>query len=366
MRVWKARCARAGSLASLLLVGVALFGAQSALADTATITFTDTAGNSDPAASLGRVFTVAGATAVPETLYVKYRATGGAPCAPSASVDTGTESNFEYGDHSPNGNFSYAHAVTWDQGAGTYLFCIWLASSASAVATPISQVITFRGPTGTISATLSPSAPIPAQPVTITVTGSSEAPEYAFVAYNAAGVPCAATYDSDTGSEIDDGSQANGAFSFTYTKVFTAGSYILCVWLANSSTTTTPIAGPQSIPFTVATPPPPPKPHLPPATLLATHVRSIFPKVVHNLKMTVWSQVTATGQTPQGSCWLQVYTSHQWRTAGAHTPVAAKGICQIFTRFTYAGGKRFRVSFRPAAGFKQAFGASAWVIARKQ
>jgi hypothetical protein len=82
--------------------------------------------------------------------------------------------------------------------------------------------------------------------------------------------------------------------------------------------------------------------------------------------MTVWSQITATGQTPQGSCWLQVYANHQWRTAGAHAPLTSKGVCQIVTRFTYPGGKRFRVSFRPAAGFKQAFGASAWVIAAKR
>jgi hypothetical protein len=116
------------------------------------------------------------------------------------------------------------------------------------------------------------------------------------------------------------------------------------------------------VPFTVALPPPPPPK---PVVVLSTHTRSKFPAVAHRLRMTVWSQVSATGGVPKGSCWLQVYLGRHWRTAGAHTPVTANGVCEIFTRFTYAGGKRFRVSYRPATGFRASFGGSAWVVAKK-
>jgi hypothetical protein len=53
----------------------------------------------------------------------------------------------------------------------------------------------------------------------------------------------------------------NGAFSVpASTRQSTAGSYVLCLWLAASSTDPAPIAGPQPQPFDVVAPPAPPPP----------------------------------------------------------------------------------------------------------
>src|ERR1700710_1494602 len=75
---------------------LALVGASPALADSASITFTDAAGASDPAVGVGRTFTVTGNSAVSKNIYVLVRPAGGAPCAPSASSDAGTSSPYDY------------------------------------------------------------------------------------------------------------------------------------------------------------------------------------------------------------------------------------------------------------------------------
>ena len=238
---------------------VVLTAASAAMADSAQLTITDTGGHSDPVAGVPRVFTVSGTAAVSEYLFMKQRPAGGAPCGPSANTDPGSTLTGFYDDFwskPVTGAFSLPVARTWNT-PGTFLFCIWLASSNTAVSTPISQVITFRSPTGTISATVNPVIPRPGQDAQVTVTGASEAPEYVYAKVRAAGgAPCAPTFQSDSGDSVINSAAVNGAFSQQATvNEDTPGSYVLCLWLASSSEDTAPIAGPQAVPFSVVQPP---------------------------------------------------------------------------------------------------------------
>ena len=270
----------------MALVGamlLALTAASAARADSASITFTDAAGTSDPAVDLGRTMTVTGNTTVGKYLYVLVRPAGGAPCAPSASSDAGTTSYYGsfYGDNingsSVNGNFTRRLTGTWNT-PGSFMFCIWLASSSSAPATPITQVVTFRRPTGTISATVSPIAPLADQTATVTITGSSEAIKYVYATIRpAGGAPCATSYSADSGRGLVSGTRVNGAFSVAATtSQSTPGDYLICLWLADSSSDGAPVAGPQPATFTVTAPPRPcVVPALPQFTPLASYLAAL-------------------------------------------------------------------------------------------
>ncbi len=265
---------------------LALSAASPALADSASITFTDAAGASDPAVGVGRTFTVTGNSAVSKSLYVLARPAGGAPCAPSASSDAGT-TNFGsyYGSFSGddffgatvNGDFTRRKTGTWSS-PGAFMFCIWLASSSSSPATPFTQVVTFRQPTGSISATVTPISPLAGQTATVTITGSSEAPKSVFATIRpAGGAPCATSYSADSGRGLIDGKSVNGAFSVTATTTqSTAGTFLICLWLADSSSDAAPVAGPQPATFTVADPPRPcVVPALPRFTALASYLGAL-------------------------------------------------------------------------------------------
>ncbi|MCW2995542.1 MAG: hypothetical protein JWQ18_3037 [Conexibacter sp.] len=260
-------------LAAVLLVS--LLAAASALADSATISITDTTGKSDPVSGIPRTFTVSGTTSSNKNIYIKVRNPGPTPCAPTANTDSGDwwdgyagGWDRDRGDGA-NGNFSFSDVYATGM-TGTNMFCIWIADNPDQSVTAITQTITFRSPSGTISATINPVTPTPGQQMTITVNGVSEAPERVFALVRTAGVPCSQTYDADRNigdeTELFDGysdstSNVNGNYSISDTLTeSTAGNYVLCLWLADSSSDTTPVAGPQPIPLTVASPPPPPPP----------------------------------------------------------------------------------------------------------
>jgi hypothetical protein len=263
----RSRLVRSGGLLSLFALVAVFICTGSAFADSASISVTNTAGGSDPAAHLPRVFTVSGDTAAPEHIYIKYRSPGGAPCASTANTDTGNwfeNYNDAYFNEAPepNGAFSYSHAGSWNE-SGTFVFCIWIAENGNTIVpTPITQTIIFRAPTGTITATVNPLTPKPGQQATVTVTGSSEAPEKVFAKVQpVGGAGCAPTYEADSGSNLVEGQNVNGSFSEQATTTQSkAGQYLICLWLAESSNDTSPIAGPQPETFTVASPPPPPPP----------------------------------------------------------------------------------------------------------
>jgi hypothetical protein len=271
------------AVASLFAVAALLVCSGAALADSASISVTNTAGESDPAAGLPRVFTLSGTASVPERAFVKYRSPGGAQCAPNAEEDSGSPLGGYY--YSPfwdatiEGAFSNRNVMTWEP-PGTVMFCIWLAKGESEIVAPITQIITFRSPRGTISATVDPLTPTPGQQATITVTGSSEAPEHVFAAIRSAGgAPCAPTYEADSGQSLIDGTNVNGSFSLQATTTQTkAGTYLICLWLASSASDTSPIAGPQPETFTVGSPPPPPPP--PPPCVVPTFSSSMHLSIV--------------------------------------------------------------------------------------
>ena len=244
------RCLGACALAVLAL----LAWSATAAADTASISVTTTAGQSDPVTDVPRTYTLSGNVASEKNYFVKYRRTGGAPCAGSAEADAGeTLTGSWYGSEDVNGDFSNTKALTWSDPPGAYLFCIWLADGENQVVTPISQVIRFRSPTGTISATISPASPRIGRQATVTISGSSEADKQVYAIVRGAGAPCAPTAGADNGSSLIYGDSVNGAFGrrATWTPE-SSGDYVICLWLANGEDDATPIAGPQPVPFRVA------------------------------------------------------------------------------------------------------------------
>jgi hypothetical protein len=253
MVVGRARFAAACVIGMIL--GLACAGP--ALADSATLSVTRTDGQVDPAADVPRVFTVSGATSAPTRIYVRHREPGGAPCGPNALSDSGQSLSDDFYGASVNGAFKLQVVLNWT-GPGQELFCIWIAPTSSTVVTPITQVLDFRRPGGSISATLDPIVPRPGSSFTFVVSGTSEAPKSVYVTVENAATPCAPTAGSAAGTWLVEGDDVNGQYAITRSATAPpAGSYQLCLWLANSSSDLSPVAGPQSIPFSVVAPPKP-------------------------------------------------------------------------------------------------------------
>jgi len=230
------------ALAAVIWMIAGLVVADGARAASASITVTTSAGLSDPAAGVPRVFTVRGISDGPGRVYVSYRGPGGAACAPSASSDSGRSVGSFYGS-SVNGAFNFSEARTWNP-PGTVVFCIWIARSESAIAVPITETVTFRPPIGTISAMLSPLTPAVNEATSIIVQGQSEAPARVYARIRPGGA-CAPSFDADSGRTLLTGDPVNGSFSLQATMTqANPGAYAMCMWLALSSGDATPVAGP--------------------------------------------------------------------------------------------------------------------------
>ncbi len=229
--------------------------AATASADTATIAFTDANGVSDPVARAIRTVTISGTTSAPEHLYVKYRAAGGAPCASSWHDDPGglpfTHSYTGDSFADPvSGDFSLRLTGPWPS-VGAQLLCMWLASSPTQDVTPIGQVVTFRAPTGTIAVNLTTPQIVLGEAITVTISGSSEAPATVDATlHGGVNFPCAASYRDDGGRTLVGNHAVHGAFSFsaTTTDLF-ATDTMVCVWLTDPFGPFTPFAGPQQATF---------------------------------------------------------------------------------------------------------------------
>lgn len=240
-------------LALIAVTAVWLAAAPPARADSVTLAVLTTSGQSDPVGYVSRIFSVSGTSSTPKRVYVKSRASGGAPCAPTPSQDTGTYLMVSF---DVNGNFDRREAITW-RGWGTYLFCMWITDNESTIATPVAQTVTFRPPSATVSATLTPPVPIAGQPVAVRVIGSSEAPRTVFAKVRPAGAPCAQTYTDDTGDRLVSGVDVNGLFGVDATTTFgAAGDYVICLWVAAGDRDVAPVAGPQPQPISVIAPTP--------------------------------------------------------------------------------------------------------------
>jgi hypothetical protein len=230
-----------------------------ASADTATITFTDANGTPDPVAGASRTVTISGTTSAPQRLYVTSRAAGGVPCAPSPADDPGhdpfgrryTGDSF---DTMVNGDFTLKQTGPWPS-VGPQLFCIWLATSWSQSVTPISQVVTFRAPTGTIAVAVTPAQVARGQAITVTITGTSEAAAVVHATlHGSANLSCAASYSEDGGRTLVHSNVGAGTFSLVATTTdLYANDTAVCVWLGDAP----PLAGPQAAFFSMVALPPP-------------------------------------------------------------------------------------------------------------
>jgi hypothetical protein len=265
-------------LVAVLCLG--LIAASTVQADSAVLSVTNTAGASDPAAQLPRVFTLSGVSAVPSSVFVKYRAPGGAECAANANEDSGSVLEGPFGafwSTGVNGDFRIQQVMTWPT-PETVMFCIWIASNEYEISPPITQLITFRAPSGSVSATINPSSPEPDQSATLTVGGASEAPAavVSTITPGGGGAACAPTPQSDSGQQVLS-SNVNGAFSVQEAfKEEEPGTYLLCTWLMPSQDSGPPaLAGPEAVTFVVGYPTPPPPPVSTPS--LAPPPRCVVP-----------------------------------------------------------------------------------------
>lgn len=160
--------------------------------------------------------------------------------------------------------------------------CFWIADLSSTVATPFTQSIAFWPPTATITATISPAVPRPGEHTTVTVTGASEAPLQAFAEVRRdGGAPSSATYATDTGASLLERHLVDGAFSIGASMTQQSpGPYLLCLWLAESSTDPAPAAGPQPQPFAVVAPPPAPRPYVVPSHVKHASLSAVRKRLV--------------------------------------------------------------------------------------
>src|SRR5438874_9047294 len=218
------------ALAAVLCAGVFVFPSSGTATNGVAMQVLNAAGVEDPVEDVGRTFVFQGHTDTNLTLYVAYRPSGGAPCAPSYYSDSGTGFD-EWSDL--NGDFRVETARVWPS-SGSFLFCMWLAHYSSEVVTPYSRVLSFRLPTGSVSLSTNPAVLRPGVAGTISLTGTSEAPRSVYVKDRpAGGAACAPSPSSDSGeAPFWYGTEVNGAFSLAQTATFDhPGTYMFCVWI---------------------------------------------------------------------------------------------------------------------------------------
>lgn len=236
--------------ASLVLAPAVLVLAPEASADSATLSVVDASGKADPAQDVGRTFKFTVTASSATQFFVKYRPNGGAACAPAYSTDSGNGLIGYQG--VPAGTQTVSLAETWSNN-GPFLFCMWLGETGSTSTLVGQQVVTFRAPRGSISFAATPQPGPVNGPIRITVSGTSEAPRELFVTWrNAGGSGCAPTRGSDSGNSFISYQSVNGGFRFSQVQTFQSrGRYLFCVWLANSSDDTQPVAGPKGFVVTI-------------------------------------------------------------------------------------------------------------------
>lgn len=251
------------STRSLVVALAVAFGfgtlAAPSSADTATLTVADANGTPDPVARVSRVVTITGTTTAPQYLYMKSRAAGGAPCAPSSADDPGVVP-FRHpytGDAfggMVNGDFTLKRTGPWPS-VGPQLFCIWLAGSESQSVMPMSQIVTFRAPTGTIAVAVTPAQVVPGQAIMVRIRGTSEAPAVVNATLHGSANPsCAASYGDDGGRTLVHTNVGEGTFSLVATsKELYANDTAVCAWLSDPFNPSSPFAGPQAAFFSMLT-----------------------------------------------------------------------------------------------------------------
>jgi hypothetical protein len=197
----------------------------------------------DPANGLATQVHVTSTAAASTQLFITYKkSASSAVCAPTPSADKGTK--IDYSPAIPAGSGTVAIAYTFKV-TGSYLFCSWLAPTPTSSATAsAAQVISIRNLSAKVAISASPAQPIVGNSVTITMTGSDEITQPLYARARllpASGGSCASTASADKGSSLSgSGTHVQGTFSqaFKTSSFSSAGSWLVCGWLTNSSSST--------------------------------------------------------------------------------------------------------------------------------
>lgn len=233
----------------LVVAALAIFCAVAAIALAAsvdTISF-----SSDPVEDQAVTVTVSGSSETARSLFV-LRQSSSSACASTAQADwtsyggPGTFLNSSAGD-AVNGSFSKSYSFT-PSTAGNYRVCAYVATSSSATpAATQTATVTVRLPNASIDAPAFSADPVEDQPVTTTLTGSSEAARTLFVLRQSSSSACADTAQADWGSYGGPGSfltssagdAVSGSFNQSYSFTpSTAGIYRICAYVAKTASST--------------------------------------------------------------------------------------------------------------------------------
>jgi hypothetical protein len=222
------------AVAATIALGVLALPAAALAADSVSLTI------DDPANGRATQIHVASTAAATTQLFITYKKSAStAVCAPTASADKGTK--IDYAPAIPAGTGTVAIPYTFKV-VGSYLFCSWLAPSSSAPATAsAAQAVTIRSLKASLSIAASPSQPITGNAVTITMTGSDEVSQILYAKYRlASGGACSSTASPDKGLQLGgSGKTVQGTVSQAFKVTFSsAGSWLVCGWLANGGSTT--------------------------------------------------------------------------------------------------------------------------------
>ena len=229
----------------------------------------------DAAAAVNGTLTISGNSDFDQRLYAKARPADATPCAARASDDPGrsfrvvgseikyattatagtTPTTETYNSPIPVGAFSRSLTGKWDEGPGTFRFCVWLAGNPDEAALVAQQDITVRKPNATLTVAASSGRVDQGKSLPVTATGTVEAASELRAKLRPAGEgPCAATFAESSGSTRAFSPATVPAGAFTATETIGGlplGDYVLCTWITSAGIT---VAGPQPTTFSVVPP----------------------------------------------------------------------------------------------------------------
>src|SRR3954453_22667365 len=199
-------------------------------------TISSIAFSADPTEDEPVTVTVAGTSEAGRRLFV-LRQPSTYPCASTPYGDIGTWQTTSSGD-ALSGSFSKSYTFT-PADAGTYFICAYIGVDAySTPSATRSASVGVRLPQASIDSPAFSADPTEQEPVTVTVSGTSEAGRRLFVLRQPSTYPCGSTPYGDIGTWLttSSGDAVSGAFSQSYS--FTpsdAGTYFICAYVGEDA-----------------------------------------------------------------------------------------------------------------------------------
>jgi hypothetical protein len=262
---------RASKVAALC---AATLGASAVAANAATLTTTVV--TATPEQSVPVQLTFAGTTdAGPHdaAIDVVVRPVGGIGCQPTFEADrtaAGDASTtiIDNEDNDEAAGAPYSDSPTWTPPSpGNYMLCAWLEQDGT-ITGPVTTPITVRGPQVTALAVSFPAAPVNKRSFQIQYTTQTDQQLNLYsVIKPAGGLPCASSFDLETAqnqseTSIFDGDNSPSVFGGpTVTTALDTegpGNFLICSWIEGPSRGEVDAA--LTTPFSIAAPPPKPKP----------------------------------------------------------------------------------------------------------